>query len=609
MSKTGKITKIASSLVVAIGIPGVRLGEVVLVGNLKLRGEVIELRNDLAWIQVYEDTSGLGVGEPAMGTGELLSVMLGPGLLGSAYDGIQRPLTAIAAAEGEFIPRGSSNAALPDKEWEFMPTVKVGDAAGPGDVIGSVPETGHVQHKIMVPANFPRGKITKIKSAGSYSPEVVVAEMAAGKQNYQIKLQQQWPVRTARPYGRKLVPSEPLVTGVRVIDTFFPIAKGGTANIPGPFGAGKTVAQQQIAKWANVDVVVYVGCGERGNEMTDVLTSFPKLRDPWSGESLMDRTVLIANTSNMPIAAREASVYTGMTIAEYYRDQGYSVALIADSTSRWAEALREISGRLEEIPGEEGYPAYLSSRIAQFYERSGRVRPLGEGIPDGSITTIGAISPPGGDISEPVSQSSMQVTKVFWSLDRSLAYARHYPAINWLQSYSLYLDNLAGYFAQHVHPEFVRLREQALDILGREDKLLQIIKIVGPESLTDADKVVLEIAKSLREDFLQEYGYDSQDNYSELPKQALMLSVIIELYTSVMRAVDAGEELKLTALFNGNLRTKLTEMKNMDNAEKDLQALFSSIPGHVAGHLEAASKLQQVDTYKALSGIEPESDT
>ncbi len=535
--EAGKIVKVSGPLVVAGGMQAAKMYDVVRVGPLRLIGEVIELRGEFASIQVYEETAGLGPGEPVYLTGEPLSVELGPGLIQSVYDGIQRPLEVIRAKAGYRIARGVDAPALDrEKKWEFVPRVKAGDKVVAGDVLGTVSETSLVEHRVLVPPGA-AGVVEEIR-AGKHTVEDVVARIRQEGGPVEIKLYQRWPVRTARPVKEKLMPEVPLVTGQRVIDTLFPLAKGGTACIPGPFGAGKTVAQHQFAKWADVDIIVYIGCGERGNEICDVLTEFPRLLDPRNGEPLLKRTVLIANTSNMPVAARDASVYTGITIAEYFRDMGYSVALMADSTSRWAEAMREISGRLEEMPGEEGYPAYLSSRIAEFYERAGRVVCLGGDGREGSLSVVGAVSPPGGDLSDPVVQATLRVVKVFWGLDDHLANIRHFPAINWLLSYSLYQDNLNGYYRENLAPDWVELRQEAMKLLQEEAELAEIARLVGVEALSARDRLTLETARSLREDLLHQNAFHEVDTHTSLTKQYRMLRVILKLYEEARQALE-----------------------------------------------------------------------
>jgi len=541
MSSTEIITRVSGPLVEATGMESAKMFEVVQVGDEKLLGEIIALDHGKASIQVYEDTAGLKPGEPVVRTGSPLAVELGPGLLGSIYDGIQRPLSAIAEQANSFyINRGIvANGISRDKKWDFTAIIKIGDKVTGGDVIGEVQETSLILHKVMVPPTI-KGTIKSITS-GSYVVEDTIAtiEDAAGT-THTITLLQKWPIRNPRPIKNKIFPYQPLLTGGRSIDTFFPIAKGGAGCIPGPFGAGKTVTQQSIAKFCDAQVIVYIGCGERGNEMTEVLNEFPHLTDPNTGEPLIRRTVLVANTSNMPVAAREASVYTGITIAEYYRDMGYSVALMADSTSRWAEAMREISGRMEEMPGEEGYPAYLSSRTAEFYERAGIAKLLGSGDREGALTVIGAVSPPGGDLSEPVSQATLRVTKTFWGLDAGLAYKKHFPSINWLKSYSLYVDNVKHYWAEEVAPDFAEVRQTAMDIMQQEAKLMEIVRLVGLESVSDEERVALDISRAIREDFLFQNAFDPVDAYTPIKKQYQILSSIIVAYREAKRAVETG---------------------------------------------------------------------
>ncbi|NLK43749.1 MAG: V-type ATP synthase subunit A [Tissierellia bacterium] len=536
--KVGKIIKVSGPLVVAEGMDEANVYDVVKVSDNKLIGEIIEMRGDKASIQVYEETTGIGPGEPVYTTGEPLSVELGPGLVTTMFDGIQRPLDAIRAIAGDFLTRGVEMPGLDrDKKWHFNPSVKVGDEVGPGDIIGTVQETAVVLHKIMVPPGV-KGRVKSIEE-GEFTvvDPVCVVE---GDKEYNIQMMQKWPVRRGRPYAKKLNPDEPLITGQRVIDTFFPAAKGGTAAVPGPFGSGKTVVQHQLAKWADAEIIVYVGCGERGNEMTDVLMEFPEIKDPRTGESLMNRTILIANTSNMPVAAREASIYTGITIAEYFRDMGYSVAIMADSTSRWAEALREMSGRLEEMPGDEGYPAYLASRAAEFYERAGKVVCLGNDERVGALTVIGAVSPPGGDISEPVSQATLRIVKVFWGLDSGLAYRRHFPAINWLNSYSLYQNKVDEWMDNNIDPNFSKNRIKAMTLLQEESGLQEIVRLVGRDSLSEGDQLKLEAAKTIREDFLQQNAFHEEDTYTSLNKQNLMLKMVLAFYDEGKRALDNG---------------------------------------------------------------------
>ena len=543
MAQQGRIVKVAGPLIVAENMADVRMYDVVRVSKNRLVGEVIELRGDKASIQVYEETSGLGPGEPVESTGAPLSVELGPGLIESIFDGIQRPLTVIAEKYGMHITRGVEVPSLNrDKEWGFEALVKPGDKVTGGTIIGQVQESAVVEHRIMVPHGI-SGEIVKCESKVARLTDVVAVVRDEKGVEHELTMLQKWPVRRGRPYAEKLAPKAPMVTGQRVIDTFFPIASGGVAAVPGPFGSGKTVVQHQLAKWADADIIVYVGCGERGNEMTDVLREFPELHDPRTGESLMKRTVLIANTSDMPVAAREASIYTGITIAEYFRDMGYAVAVIADSTSRWAEALREMSGRLEEMPGEEGYPAYLSSRLAQFYERAGVVECLGSDERQGSLTAVGAVSPPGGDLSEPVSQATMRIVKVFWALDSSLAYRRHFPAINWLNSYSLYLDSLRPWYSEHLGHEFLENREWAMAMLQEESSLNEIVQLVGKDSLSAKDQITLEVARMIREDFLQQNSFADNDAYSEYDRQARMLSLIRQYDTHCRGAAERGGDL------------------------------------------------------------------
>lgn len=536
----GKIVKVSGPLVVASGMSDADMFDVVRVGEQGLIGEILEMRNDLASIQVYEDTAGIGPGAPVVTTGAPLSVELGPGLIETMYDGIQRPLKGMYEAVGGNITRGIAVPALDrEKKWKFSPSVNVGDEVGPGDVLGTVQETIVVMQKIMVPPNV-SGTVKEIYQ-GAFTVEETICELELEDgSTKELSLMQKWPVRRGRPYKEKLVPEMPLLTGQRVIDTLFPIAKGGVAAVPGPFGSGKTVVQHQLAKWADADIVVYIGCGERGNEMTDVLMEFPELTDPHTGESLMKRTVLIANTSDMPVAAREASIYTGITIAEYFRDMGYSVALMADSTSRWAEALREMSGRLEEMPGEEGYPAYLGSRLAQFYERAGRVVSLGKDGRVGALSAIGAVSPPGGDVSEPVSQATLRIVKVFWALDAQLAYRRHFPAINWLSSYSLYVDRLTKWYEQNVSSDFPKLRMDTIRLLQEEAELQEIVQLVGVDALSHEDRIKLEACKSIREDYLHQNAFHDVDTYTSMDKQFKLMRLIMAYYNLSKDAVKRG---------------------------------------------------------------------
>ena len=539
---TGVIKKVAGPLVIAEGMRDANMFDVVRVSRQRLIGEIIEMHGDEASIQVYEETSGLGPGEPVESMGVPMSVELGPGLITSIYDGIQRPLDDIMKISGNNLKRGVEVPSLKrDLKWEFVPTVQAGDEVGPGDVIGTVQETVLVQQKIMVPYGI-SGTIKEIRG-GTFTVEETVAVVETENGEKELTLMQRWPVRQGRPYKKKLPPEMPLVTGQRVIDTFFPIAKGGVAAVPGPFGSGKTVIQHQLAKWAEADIVVYIGCGERGNEMTDVLNEFPELKDPKTGQPLMQRTVLIANTSDMPVAAREASIYTGITIAEYFRDMGYSVALMADSTSRWAEALREMSGRLEEMPGEEGYPAYLGSRLAQFYERAGHVISLGKEGREGALSVIGAVSPPGGDTSEPVSQATLRIVKVFWGLDSELAYKRHFPAINWLNSYSLYLDDMEKWFNAKVAPDWMEGRQKMMSLLQEEAELEEIVKMVGMDALSPGDRLKMEAARSIREDFLHQNSFHEIDTYTSLKKQYMMMRLVNAFYERSRDALDKGASL------------------------------------------------------------------
>ena len=538
--KVGKIIKVSGPLVVAEGMDEANVYDVVQVSDNRLVGEIIEMRGDRASIQVYEETTGIGPGDPVYTTGEPLSVELGPGLLEAMFDGIQRPLEEFRQLSGDFLTRGTKVDNLNrQKKWHFVPTAKVGDKVVGGDIIGTVQETPLILHKIMVPIGM-SGEITSI-TEGMFT---IIEDICVLDGTQNIQMLQKWPVRKGRPFKRKLNPDVPLLTGQRVIDTFFPVAKGGTAAIPGPFGSGKTVVQHQLAKWADTEIVVYVGCGERGNEMTDVLMEFPEIIDPATGESLMKRTVLIANTSNMPVAAREASIYTGITLAEYFRDMGYSVAIMADSTSRWAEALREMSGRLEEMPGDEGYPAYLASRAAAFYERAGKVICNGSDDREGAITVIGAVSPPGGDISEPVSQATLRIVKVFWGLDHALSYKRHFPAINWLNSYTLYQTKMDHWMAANIDPEFAKNRAKAMTLLQEEAQLQEIVRLVGRDSLSYEDQLKLEATKSIREDYLQQNAFHEIDTFCSLQKQNKMLKLILKFYDLGMKALEKGVYLK-----------------------------------------------------------------
>ena len=559
----GKIIKIAGPLVIAQGIPGARMFDVVRVGQGGLIGEILEIRGDNSSIQVYEDTSGLKPGESVESTYQPLLVELGPGIIGSIYDGIQRPLDSIRAKSGEFIRRGIEAEAIDrEREWEFEPGVKINDEVEEGDILGQVKETELITHYIMLPPKM-RGRVKKIHSGQARVEDpIALIEDKKGKRQ-EITMLQRWPVREMRPYKKQLAPKEPLITGQRVIDTFFPLAKGGTACIPGPFGSGKTVVQHQLSKWVNAQIIVFVGCGERGNEMADVLREFPELKDPKTGRPLMERTILIANTSNMPVAAREASIYTGITLAEYYRDMGYDVALMADSTSRWAEALREMSGRLEEMPGEEGYPAYLPSRLAEFYERAGRVVCLGKDKREASLSAIGAVSPPGGDLSEPVTQATLRVVRVFWALVAELAYQRHFPAIHWLRSYSLYLDDVGGYFSQKVSPNWMKQRTKAMALLQKENELEETVRLVGLDALSSQDRIAMETARSLREDFLQQFAFHEVDTYTPMEKQYLMLKLVLQYYDLSMEVLNQGAD--LNSLISLPVREAIARAKYLSN--------------------------------------------
>ena len=587
----GKIIKVSGPLVVADGMADASMADVVRVGPQHLIGEILNMTGDRASIQVYEETSGLGPGAEVVTTGAPLSVELGPGLIENIYDGIQRPLEEIVRRVGANITRGIQVPPLDrEKLWAFTPTAAAGDAVTGGDVLGTVPETASVLHKIMVPVGV-SGTVEWVAEAGQYSITQPIARLrTADGAVRELTMVQRWPVRVGRPYKKKFPPETPLQSGQRVIDTMFPIAKGGTAAVPGPFGSGKTVVQHQLAKWADVDIVVYIGCGERGNEMTDVLREFPELVDPRTGESLMKRTVLIANTSDMPVAAREASVYTGITIAEYFRDMGYDVAVIADSTSRWAEALREMSGRLEEMPGEEGYPAYLASRLAQFYERAGVVQCMGTEERSGSLTAVGAVSPPGGDLSEPVAQATMRIVKVFWSLDASLAYRRHFPAINWLNSYSLYLDAVAPWFDEHMGPDFMKNRNRAMHLLQEENELNEIVQLVGKDSLSPKDQLTLEIARMLREDFLQQNAFMDVDAYSSFDRQMRLLALILHYETLCRDAIDKGAA--LPALFAIPARERLGWAKYAAAEEyaANYQQVHAEMDGQIADLVKKAGE-------------------
>lgn len=573
----------AGPLVIAEGMRDANMFDVVRVSNQRLIGEIIEMHGDEASVQVYEETSGLKPGEPVESMEVPLSVELGPGLIASIYDGIQRPLDDIMKVTGgNSLKRGVEVPALKrDKKWNFVPVAKVGDEVEGGDVLGTVKETIVVEQKIMVPPNV-KGKVKEIKS-GEFTVEEVVCVLETENGDKELTMMQKWPVRKGRPYKKKLPPKQPLVTGQRVVDCMFPIAKGGVAAVPGPFGSGKTVIQHQLAKWAEADIVVYIGCGERGNEMTDVLNEFPELKDPKTGESLMERTVLIANTSDMPVAAREASIYTGITIAEYFRDMGYSVALMADSTSRWAEALREMSGRLEEMPGEEGYPAYLGSRLAQFYERAGHVINLGKDGREGALTAIGAVSPPGGDISEPVSQATLRIVKVFWGLDSNLAYKRHFPAINWLTSYSLYLDDMGPWFNANVAEDWMKLRQEMMSLLQDEAELEEIVKMVGMDALSPTDRLKMEAARSIREDFLHQNSFHEIDTYTSLEKQHNMMKLVLAFYNESLEALDKGAD--INQLIKMTVRERIGRYKYTldENLTSEYEAITNELAVEIAG--------------------------
>ena len=577
--------KVSGPLVVATGLADANMSDVVRVGPQRLIGEILTMKGDSASIQVYEETSGLGPGAVVETTGAPMSVELGPGMIEGIYDGIQRPLEKIVEKVGPCITRGVEVPAIDhEKKWEFTAVAKVGDQVTGGDILGTVPETAVVLHKIMVPPTL-KGTITSIQSGSFNVTETIATLKTEDGREVPLTMSQKWPVRVGRPYQHKYPPKRPLCSGQRIIDTMFPIAKGGTAAVPGPFGSGKTVVQHQLAKWSDVDIVVYIGCGERGNEMTDVLREFPELKDPRTGESLMKRTVLIANTSDMPVAAREASVYTGITIAEYFRDMGYDVAVIADSTSRWAEALREMSGRLEEMPGEEGYPAYLASRLAQFYERAGSVECIGSDERRGSLTAVGAVSPPGGDLSEPVSQATMRIVKVFWALDSSLAYKRHFPAINWLNSYSLYLDSLKPWFDENLGPEFMRNRTAAMSLLQSEASLNEIVQLVGKDALSPSDQLTLEVARMVREDFLQQNAFMDVDGYSSYDRQEKLLAMILHYEKLCRDAIAKGAS--VMALFQIPAREKIGRAKSVEAEE--YPQVYQQIEQEMAQEIEAVS--------------------
>ncbi|MBN1434700.1 V-type ATP synthase subunit A [Candidatus Fermentibacterales bacterium] len=583
----GRIEKVAGPLVVASGMEEARMYDVVFVSEQRLIGEIIELKQGKASIQVYEETGGLGPGAPVYCAGEPLSVELGPGLLTSIYDGIQRPLDRVRELAGDWITRGINIPGLDhEKKWDLTPSIEQGAEARGGDELGQVQETELITHRVLVPPGL-EGRLVKVAGRGAYTIDEVIAVLEDGAGNrHELRMFHRWPVRNPRPIREKLAPDRPLMTGQRVIDAFFPVGKGGTACVPGPFGSGKTVIQHQLAKWADAEIVVYVGCGERGNEMTDVLQEFPELEDPKSGKPLILRTVLVANTSNMPVAAREASVYTGITIAEYFRDMGYSVALMADSTSRWAEAMREMSGRLEEMPGEEGYPAYLGTRIAEFYERAGKVRCLGRENREGNLSVVGAVSPAGGDLSDPVVQATLRVVKVFWSLQAELAYARHFPAISWLQSYSLYTDNVREYLDEEVGKDWIPMRDRAMALLQEEANLQEIARLVGAESLSPRDQLTLYTARSLREDFLHQNAFHPDDTYTSFAKQKAMMRVIMQTHDEMTRGIDQGAAPR--DLFELPFRDEVARMKYLpENRIGDLEELLERISGAISGAVES----------------------
>ena len=587
MAVEGRIVWVSGPAVRADGMAAAKMYETVTVGNAKLIGEVIRLTGDVAFIQVYESTSGLTPGEPVVGTGNPLSVLLGPGIIGQIYDGIQRPLKELSKKSGSFIGRGIVTTPVDmTKKYHFIPTASVGDSIESGNIIGTVKETDLIDHGIMVPPNHPGGKITDIVSEGDYDLETEIATVEKDGQKSPLKMYHRWPVRTPRPYKARYDPTVPLLTGQRVIDTFFPIAKGGTGSIPGAFGTGKTVTLHQIAKWADSQVVVYIGCGERGNEMTEVLVEFPHLKDPRTGKPLMDRTVLVANTSNMPVAAREASIYTGVTIAEYYRDMGKDVVLVADSTSRWAEALREMSGRLEEMPAEEGYPSYLASRLAEFYERAGRVKAQGSPQRDGSVTLVGAVSPSGGDFTEPVTTHTMRFIKTFWALDAKLAYSRHYPSINWMNSYSGYLADIAKWWSKNIGEDWLALRSEVYGVLQREDTLKEIVRLLGPEALPDEEKLILEVARMIKIGILQQNSFDDVDTYCSPEKQYRLLEMQVEFYRRGQQALKEGATLVdirampiISSMLKARMDIKDDEMPKFAALLKDMDGQFKSIRG------------------------------
>ena len=587
MAAQGKIVWVSGPAVRADGMSDAKMYETVTVGNSKLVGEVIRLTGDVAFIQVYESTSGLKPGEPVVGTGNPLSVLLGPGIIGQIYDGIQRPLKELSKASGSYIGKGITTTPVDmTKQYHFVPTVSIGDEVTPGSVIGTVQESSLIENSIMVPPDHKGGKITNIVSEGDYNLETEMATTEKDGQTFPLKMYHKWPVRKPRPFLKRHDPTVPLLTGQRVIDTFFPIAKGGTGSIPGAFGTGKTVTLHQIAKWADSQVVVYIGCGERGNEMTEVLVEFPELKDPKTGKPLMDRTVLVANTSNMPVAAREASIYTGVTIAEYYRDMGKDVVLVADSTSRWAESLREMSGRLEEMPAEEGYPSYLASRLAEFYERAGRVRASGSPDRDGSVTLIGAVSPSGGDFTEPVTTHTMRFIKTFWALDAKLAYSRHYPSINWMNSYSGYLADIAKWWGENISEDWLSLRSEAYGVLQREDTLKEIVRLLGPEALPDEEKLILEVARMVKIGLLQQNSFDEVDTYCSPEKQYKLLKLLVDFYKRGQQALKEGAALAdiramsiVGSMLKARMDIKDDEIAKLDQLDVDMQEQFKSITG------------------------------
>jgi len=587
MVAKGKIVWVSGPAVKADGMSDAKMYETVSVGNLNLIGEVIRLTGDVAFIQVYESTSGLKPGEPVVGTGAPLSVLLGPGIIGQIYDGIQRPLNELSKKSGSFIGRGVTTTPVDmTKKWKFTPTVKVGDQVQSGDILGTVQETQLIIHSILVPPDHPVSKVTSIVSEGEYDIETEIAVTESDGKKIPLKMYHRWPVRKPRPYKQRFDPTVPLITGQRVIDTFFPIAKGGTGSIPGAFGTGKTVTLHQIAKWADSQVVVYIGCGERGNEMTEVLVEFPHLKDPTTGRPLMERTVLVANTSNMPVAAREASIYTGVTIAEYYRDMGKHVVLVADSTSRWAEALREMSGRLEEMPAEEGYPSYLASRLAEFYERAGRVSALGSPDREGSVTLVGAVSPSGGDFTEPVTTHTIRFIKTFWALDARLAYSRHYPSINWMNSYSGYLSDIAKWWSANVSDEWLHLRNEAYSILQREDTLKEIVRLLGPEALPDEEKLILEVARMIKIGILQQNSFDNVDTYCSPKKQLKLLKLMVNFYKGGQRALKEGAtlpDIRAMSVISNMLKARMEvpddQIAKLDQLDSLINEQFKNIMG------------------------------